>query len=873
MKLKDLKIGTILLYSFSLILTLVVTIGFVGYYQTERLHNQIEVLHKHPLQIRRAIYDLKSDISEQRIILRDLILEDNIKKYQEIINRAEVIDADIEMKFDIIKESYLGPSTDITSAYNAYTIWKNLKERDFNEVLNGNSKEVIERITFNGAESIIRDDLLEKIESIDIFAKKKADELYISFHNFHEKIVLQLTIIVSGIFALTLIIGFWLYNFIRKPIFIINDSVLKFQSGDLDSRIIYKSKNEFGALAYSINTMSDTIQKNVILNKQTIQISDKMMGGNNAHDFFKVTLNSLVDFSGAQMAAVYLLSEDKKTFKHFESIGISGGAKEEFLIDELEGEFGYVLLNNKLQHIKEIPNDTRFVFNTVSGEFLPKEIITFPIQSNKEIIAIISLISINAFDDNVVDLIENISDGLTSRIESIISENKVKEFMAKLEKKSSELVEQNTELEIQKQQLSEASKSKSNFLSKMSHELRTPLNSVIALSGVLSRKLIDKIPDEEYGYLNIINRNGKNLLNLLNDILDISKIESGYEEIYISKFNAKKLLDEIIEMFGVQANEKGIELKHNNINNEKIIISDYNKCIHILQNLVGNAIKFTEIGSVTIEFSFIKNKMMVKIIDTGIGISEEFLESIFDEFRQADVGLTRKFGGTGLGLAIVKKSSELLGGTIAVQSQINKGSIFTLTLPTNYEDNKYIDFIRDRNQYIDKTQTQSKSNNLKKKTILLIENDRSDTIQIKELIEGMGIKVINAKGGKSTLKIIDKTIPDAIILGLMKPKINGLEVFKLIKTHDSTSTLPVLVLTDKDLCKKDIINLKRNNIYQLVQKGEVDRIKLQTLIFNMLFPLEANSIEEISISKDNMSIISEELFNTIGGILYGTREN
>lgn len=667
--------------------------------------------------------------------------------------------------------------------------------------------------------------------------------------------VLQLIIIVSGIFILTLIIGYRLYRSIRKPIFIMNEAVLKFQSGDMNSRINYESKNEFGTLACSINSMASIIQSNAILNQQTIQISDKMMGENDAHEFFKKILNSLAEFSDAQIASVYLLSEDNKKFSHFESIGLAIEAKEEFLIDELEGEFGSVLLNKQIQYIKNIPSDTRFVFNTVGGKFLPREIITFPIQSNDQIIAIISLASINTFGDNVINLIENIADGLTARIESIMAENKVKEFMTELEQQSAELIEQNTELEMQKEQLNEVSNLKSNFLSNMSHELRTPLNSVIALSGVLSRRLVNSIPDEEYGYLEIISRNGKSLLNLLNDILDISRIESGYEEIEVTKFNANKLLNEIIELLEIQANEKDIKLKHKNKNKELFISSDYDKCLHIVQNLLSNAIKFTEKGSVTIEPSFTEDRFEVKITDTGIGIPREFLENIFEEFRQADGGTARKFGGTGLGLAIAKKYAELLEGTVTVQSEVGIGSTFSLIIPIVHSNDELVDPIRDENQYVTTKKVQPISNNSKKKTILLVEDNESAIIQIMDLVEGMGVEIISAKNGELALEILENIIPDAMILDLMMPKINGFEVLESIRNHDSTAAVPILVLTAKHLNKEDLSELKRNNIHQLIQKGNIDRIRLQTSIFNMLFPIDDDSLKKKSISKETIPSI------------------
>ncbi|MDA3823948.1 MAG: ATP-binding protein [Bacteroidales bacterium] len=206
----------------------------------------------------------------------------------------------------------------------------------------------------------------------------------------------------------------------------------------------------------------------------------------------------------------------------------------------------------------------------------------------------------------------------------------------------------------------------------MSHELRTPLNSIIALSGVLNRRLEDEIPTEEYSYLEVIERNGKHLLSLINDILDISRIEAGYEEVEISEFNTNNMITEVVRMLHPQARLKNIELLH--IDSELNITAntDADKCSHIMQNLISNAVKFTESGKVEITAQQSENMIVITVVDTGIGISEQHISHIFEEFHQADGSTSRRFGGTGLGLAIAKKYAHLLGGTISVKAPPEK---------------------------------------------------------------------------------------------------------------------------------------------------------------------------------------------------------
>jgi len=220
----------------------------------------------------------------------------------------------------------------------------------------------------------------------------------------------------------------------------------------------------------------------------------------------------------------------------------------------------------------------------------------------------------------------------------------------------------------------------------MSHELRTPLNSVIALSGVLSRKLKDQISEEEFSYLDVIQRNGKHLLSIINDILDISRIEAGREEFEISTFNLCNCVNDIIEMIKPQILEKNLELDLAKGDCHVEMISDVKKVRHIVQNIVSNAVKFTEKGKISISLSLENQFVHLQVQDTGIGIKKEHINHIFDEFRQADSSTSRKYGGTGLGLSIAKKYAELLGGAIKVESEENVGSLFTIILPIHFED-------------------------------------------------------------------------------------------------------------------------------------------------------------------------------------------
>ncbi|MDR3652984.1 MAG: response regulator [Paludibacter sp.] len=864
MKLKDLKIGTQLILAFAVMFVFVITLGLISYKQSNLIHQQLEMIYNHPLKERRAISNIKIDILNMRLGTRDLMLAKTDTEKQDAMQLMQVAAEDAEQEFNIMKSSYLGPEADVAETHTAFVKWKTIREVNTKLALAGENEKVKKSLTLTGVVGIYRDQMLAKIKIIDDYAALKGDQLFANSNELKKLLSSQLLFFVIGILLLMFAVSYLLIRNMRRPLRELSNAVKAFQEGDMSVRSMFESKNEYGVLSATFNSMLENIQTNTELSTKASELSQVMLLEEEPHKFFATLLPTLAAQTNSQMAAVYLLSDDKKRYEHFESFGMSDSSKLSFNIEAKEGEFGSVLSKRKVQTIKRIPIDTRFLFHTVSGKLIPREIITIPIISGKEIIAIISLASVRTYVKEVSLLINALLSTLTARIEGVLSYQRIQDFSKTLEfqnreleaqkiemeAQSSEMMEQNRELEMQKTQLSEASKLKTNFLSNMSHELRTPLNSVIALSGVLSRRLSDKIPSDEFSYLEVIERNGKHLLALINDILDISRIESGREEIEITKFTAGNLISDVVSMIKPQAEQKDIKLIHKFSEKDITITTDADKCRHILQNLVGNAVKFTEKGSVIVEAVQHENKLEISVTDTGIGISESNIGHIFDEFRQADGGTSRKYGGTGLGLAIAKKYANLLGGDVTVKSVFGEGSTFTVSLPLNYSaDNRIVDTPRFESKF-KPTITNVQQNNNETKTILLVEDSEPAIIQMKDFLEGSGYKIIVAKGGNEALEIISKTIPDAMILDLMMPDVDGFEVLKNLRNADNTANVPVLILTAKHVTKDDLRFLTRNNVHQLIQKGDVNRAELLNSVSSMLFPVKKVSENPISPIQD-----------------------
>lgn len=245
-----------------------------------------------------------------------------------------------------------------------------------------------------------------------------------------------------------------------------------------------------------------------------------------------------------------------------------------------------------------------------------------------------------------------------------------------------ELESSNEELLHANERVMESDRLKSEFLANMSHELRTPLNSIIAVSGILLARMDGDLTEEQEKQVKMVQRGGRNLLELINDILDLSKIESGKMEIFAEEFCINEVVDDLVAMMTPLADEKRLKLSFSKAQESLLVRSDRNKVKQVISNLLSNGVKFTpRDGAVSIDIKRSDGSLLLRVSDTGIGIAKDNLDSIFDEFRQVDGSCTREYGGTGLGLAISSRLIKLLGGEIWVESEIGKGSVFTISLP------------------------------------------------------------------------------------------------------------------------------------------------------------------------------------------------
>ncbi|WMW21346.1 response regulator [Methanolobus mangrovi] len=352
-----------------------------------------------------------------------------------------------------------------------------------------------------------------------------------------------------------------------------------------------------------------------------------------------------------------------------------------------------------------------------------------------------------------------------------------------------------------------ANRAKSDFLATMSHELRTPLNSIIGFSDLILEGNAGELTDPQSRYITNISTSGKHLLSLINNVLDLSKIEAGKMELYLEEFPVEETLIEVKQLMTTLANKKGITVNYNVDQPVTMICADKIKLKQILYNLISNAIKFTpQHGTIDVNVEALENIVRFSVKDNGIGISEEGLARLFQPFTQLDSAANRQYEGSGLGLTLVKRFVELHKGRIWVESEPGKSTTFTFELPLDENidspdkrDNapENVDSIPDSPDdapahIIPENSTGDEA------LILVVEDDETSRELLEETLKYAGYRVISTSKGEEAIKLAENMNPFAITLDVMMPGMDGWDVLKELKRKESTRHIPVVITTMLD---------------------------------------------------------------------------
>lgn len=608
----------------------------------------------------------------------------------------------------------------------------------------------------------------------------------------------------------------------------------------------------------------ETANKNWLLSGNA-ELNDQTQGEKEVEDLTRDIIAQLATYLKASVGTIYIKHEDQLVF----AAGYAYEPKDMPPLKFGQSLVGQAALEKKPIVLNQVPDDY-IKINSGLGNSKPKHLLVYPFIFSGHVKGVIELGSVHEFSPLDLQFLNLVSENIGIAVNSSQSRTLLKELLEETQVQSEELQSQqeelrqvNEELEEQAQNLKQqqeelqmtneeleeqtqmleiknkeveasrkdieektkqlelSSKYKSEFLANMSHELRTPLNSLLILSKDLADNKKKNLNEDQVESAEIIHKSGQDLLVLINEVLDLSKIEAGKMSVNVERVVLKNMVDQLLLDFKHMAFEKRIKL-NTRFGNQipESIRTDSQRLNQVLKNLLSNAIKFTEKGEVSIHINRKDDDhISISVVDTGIGIPEDKQLLIFEAFQQADGGTSRKYGGTGLGLSISRELARLLGAEITLKSIVNQGSEFTIILPleivSETEPQKRI-ITREpvllqtssthNSEYLNYPALDDDRNTMSKedKVVLIIEDDLKFAAILLKQTHEKGFKGLSAATGEDGLELAKKYKPVAIILDIDLPGINGHQVLAELKADPTVRHIPVHIISVNERSLKPI---------------------------------------------------------------------
>jgi signal transduction histidine kinase/CheY-like chemotaxis protein/HAMP domain-containing protein len=590
--------------------------------------------------------------------------------------------------------------------------------------------------------------------------------------------------------------------------------------GDLTRQVGVEASGEVAVLKDKLNEMIRNLRETTRQNteqdwlKTNLERFARMLQGH--RDLGTVThmiLSELAPLVSAQHGAFYALSSpdehDEPMLQRQAGYGLTSaeGIPERFALGE--GLVGQCAVEKRRILLTDVPADYVRI-NSGLGDSPPLNIIVLPILFEGSVRAVIELASFSLFSATHQAFLDQLTESIGLVLNTIEANALTETLLEQSQSQADELRARNQEVELAKrlveekaEQLALSSSYKSEFFANMSHELRTPLNSLLILARELQDNEQRNLTDTQVQYASVIHSSGTDLLGLLNDILDLAKVESGTVVLEIGSLQLGEFVDAIEREFRPVADQKGVAFEVENAPGLPPEIStDSRRLRQVLKNLLANAFKFTDHGEVRLRVSAAEHPVLgpvtaFSISDTGIGMPAEMQQRMFEAFAQADGTTAREYGGTGLGLSISRELMRLLGGEITMASTPEQGSTFTVYLPPSQETRVAVEHAEPRNTFAAAGAADRPTGiGLAGRKALVIDDDFRNIFALKSLLERGGLEVVSAESGEEGVEILARTPDiDVVLVDIMMPVMDGYATIRAMRCLPEGDRLPIVAVT------------------------------------------------------------------------------
>lgn len=835
-KTENFKLGL----SFCALLVVVIAAGIFSIVQVLHLSALTDNLYNHPMAVSNAARDINTEIIAIHRDIKDIALDARHGAVEAVQTSLEGRQKHVRDSFDILQERYLGDKMDVNILLTEFKALESIRNEVIALVQEGRRAEAIAITTRRVPDHV---HYLEKqIEDLLTFANSKG-QLFYDTARTKANISIMWTAAVTLLACLaSLLVALFMIRIIHAPLLVANA-----QAG----------------------------------------LAESMRGEQDIQVLSQNTITFLAKHFGAPMASLYLLEDSGESLLLSGSYAFNKQKGPHTRIQMCEGIAGQAAYEKNAISVLNVPEDYPRISSTL-GNASPNNILALPFVYDGQLVGVAEFASFKEFSDAQIDFWNSVaetvaivfvaaenrrrmqklleetqrqSEELEAQTEELqgqqeelrtsnenleqqseelrVSNEEMEEKTEALEQQKLEIEERTREVERAKltveekvRELEKASKYKSEFLANMSHELRTPLNSLLILAKLLADNDEGNLTEGQMESARVIQSGGQDLLFLINEILDLSKVEAGMMEIHYEEVLVEDIVNKLHQQFDSTLAEKGLEFKKTvSPETPSSIVVDKQRLGQVLRNFFSNAVKFTAEGSVGIEIGrpapetpfscehlTPANTIAFSVHDTGFGIPADKQATIFEAFRQADGSTSRQYGGTGLGLSISRALAHLLNGEIHLESQVGAGSTFTLYLPLERrasapDNNAARDTIRtDHPQRravrpagpelsVIKTFLPDDRKTIREgdRSVLIIEDDPQFSKILMSIAHKKGFKCIAAGDGNSGLKFATDFKPTAILLDLGLPDIDGIRVLDRLKYDLATRHIPVHVMSARDM--------------------------------------------------------------------------